>query len=160
MKKFGSLFVVVALFAVPFASIEAKQSAPTIVDIAVGNDNFDVLVAAVTKAGLVDVLNGKRQFTVFAPTDAAFETLFGATEATIITAIEGYTPEQVLDLTDILLYHVVPGVRLSPSVLGAPAYKTLNGAKLTRGELSLVPNLIDLRAKNGVVHVIDTVLVP
>jgi uncharacterized surface protein with fasciclin (FAS1) repeats len=138
----------------------AKPGNQTIVEIVLEDDGeFDVLQAAVVHAGLFDTLNGKGQFTVFAPTDDAFVTLLGAVdEAAAIVAIEGLEPDAV---KEILLYHVTNGRRHSRSVLAAPSYKMLSGDKLTRAEL-LDAGIAetDRSASNGIIHVIDTVLTP
>ena len=138
-----------------------NNAQPSIVEIALGNDNFETLVAAVVAADLVDVLNGKQHFTVFAPTDDAFEAI-------------GLNPDNVGDvpvdaLTDILLYHVTRGDRLSQSVVGAKQIRMVNGDLLfvegtslvtPNNSANLVLDLIDIDARNGVVHVIDSVLLP
>lgn len=137
-----------------------KVASDTIVEIVLRPDGeFDVLQAAVVRAGLVDALNGKNQLTVFAPTDAAFvSTLGAADEAAAIAAIEGLPVET---LTDILLFHVTSGRRNSTSVLAAPNYQMLNGMKLTRTQLSAAGiAATDIQASNGIVHVINTVLIP
>lgn len=132
---------------------------PTVVDQALANDNFSILVQAVVKAGLVDVLNGTGPFTIFAPTNAAFEALF----ATLgISGIADLTAEQ---LTPILTYHVVSGNVLSTQ-LSAGNVETLNGTISVT--LSPAPainansNIIatDVQGSNGVIHVIDNVLLP
>ena len=138
----------------------AKPGALTIVEIVLQPDNeFDVLQAAVVRAGLVDTLNGKGQYTVFAPTDQAFiSTLNVADEAAAIAAVNGLPIEQ---LTDILLYHVTQGRRISKSVLAAPQYNMLNGKVLTREKLSAAGIAqTDISASNGVIHVINAVLMP
>jgi len=132
---------------------------PTVVDQALANDNFSTLVQAVVKAGLVDVLNGTGPFTIFAPTNAAFEALF----ATLgISGIADLTAEQ---LTPILTYHVVSGNVLSTQ-LSAGNIETLNGTISVT--LSPTPAIninskivaTDVQGSNGVIHVIDNVLLP
>lgn len=138
----------------------AKVASSTIVEIVLQPDGeFDVLQAAVVRAGLVDALSGKSQLTVFAPTDAAFvSTLGAANEAAAIAAVEGLPVET---LTDILLFHVTSGRRNSTSVLAAPSYQMLNGMKLTRTQLSAAGiAATDIQASNGIVHVINAVLIP
>jgi transforming growth factor-beta-induced protein len=132
---------------------------PTIVDLAMANSNFSILVEAVVKAGLVETLNGPGPFTVFAPTNAAFEALF--TELGV-TGIADLTAEQ---LTPILLYHVVSGNVRSNQLTNGPV-ETLNGTI----QISLTPsptinatsNIVatDVQGTNGVVHAIDKVLLP
>ena len=150
----------VALAARPDFAAAAKPGNLTIVDIVLQPDGeFDVLQAAVVKAGLVDLLNGKNQHTVFAPTDLAFVTTLGvADEAAAIAAVEGLPVDQ---LTNILAYHVTGGRRTSRSVLAAPSYQMLNGATLTRDALSAAGiAATDISASNGIVHVINAVLLP
>ena len=133
----------------------------TIVDVAKDSD-FDVLVAAVEEAGLVDTLSGNRQLTVFAPTDQAFKDLASAL---------GVEPADLLerdDLADILTYHVTSGRRYSESVLNAPEIKMLNGETVDVDGTTLNGGGLggaeiddtDIEAGNGVVHVIDGVLLP
>ena len=144
----------------PAWAAAAKPGDQTIVDIVLADDNeFDVLQAAVVRADLVGALSGKKQLTVFAPTDDAFIALLGvADEDSALAAVETM---EVGPLTDILLYHVTNGRRNSRSVLAAPRYKMLNGDKLTRAEL-LDSGLgqTDISASNGIIHVIDSVLTP
>ena len=120
----------VALAARPDFAAAAKPGNLTIVDIVLQPDGeFDVLQAAVVKAGLVDLLNGKNQHTVFAPTDLAFVTTLGvADEAAAIAAVEGLPVDQLDQHSG--LSHGSGGRRTSRSVFAAPAYQMLNGAKL------------------------------
>lgn len=144
----------------PTWAAAAKPGNQTIVQIVLAvDDEFDVLQAAVISAGLVDVLNGRGQFTVFAPTDAAFiATLGAADEAEAIAIVESLDVEV---LTNILLYHVTEGRRNSRSVLAAPRYKMLNGQKLSRATLAAAGIAkTDISAKNGIIHVINSVLIP
>ena len=132
---------------------------PSVVDIAVDNSNFSILVQAAVKANLAGTLSGTGPFTIFAPTDAAFEALFSTLG---VTGIADLTAEQ---LTPILLHHVVSG-NVRSSDLSNGAVETLNGPI----EISLSPsptingttNIVatDVQATNGVVHVIDKVLLP
>jgi uncharacterized surface protein with fasciclin (FAS1) repeats len=138
----------------------AKPGTMTIVGIVLQEDGeFDVLQAAVVRAGLVEVLNGSRQFTVFAPTDAAFvATLAVADEAAALAVVNGLDVDV---LKNILLYHVIEGRRTSTSVLAAPSLRMLNGATLTRTKLTTAGiATADIAASNGVVHVINRVLMP
>lgn len=142
------------------AAKAAKPGKSTITQIVLANDGeFDVLQAAVVRAGLADALNGKRQFTVFAPTDAAFvKTLEVANEAAAIDAVNALPIDT---LTDILLYHVTSGRKISTSVLASPSQQMLNGDKLPIDKL-LDAGIFstDLSASNGVIHVINSVLMP
>lgn len=153
------------------AAKAAKPSAVSIVEIVLQDDGeFDVLQAAVIKAGLVDALNGRGQLTVFAPTDQAFvetfEQLLGGplTEQDVIDFIENDGVDQAFGegaLENILLYHVTQGRRISTSVLASPSYRMLNGDVLTRESLSQAGiAAVDISASNGVVHVINSVLLP
>jgi uncharacterized surface protein with fasciclin (FAS1) repeats len=142
------------------AAKAAKPGPASIVEIVLIDDGeFDVLQAAVIKAGLVDALNGKKQLTVFAPTDAAFvKTLGVADEAAALATVDALPVEA---LQKILLYHVIEGRRISTSVLAAPKYKTLNGKFLPRAELAAAGIAeTDISASNGVIHIIDSVLIP
>lgn len=142
------------------ASAAEARAGQSIVEIAVGNPNFTTLVAAVQAAGLVETLNGDRQLTVFAPTDAAFAAL-GLNAGNIGTAL---TAEE---LTGILLYHVTPGRRVSPSVVNAPRIRMLNGqdAAIARTSEGVTIDgarisAVDISARNGIIHVVDAVLLP
>src|SRR3954467_13009191 len=144
----------------PGYSDAAKPGNNTIVDIVLVPDGeFDVLQAAVIKAGLVGALSGTNQLTVFAPTDAAFvATLGAADEAAAIAAVEGLPVDT---LKNILLYHVTSGRRNSNSVLAAPSYQMLNGETLSRDTLSAAGlATVDISASNGIIHVINHVLMP
>jgi len=149
-----------ATSAKPSFADAAKPGTLTIVGIVLQNDGeFDVLQAAVIRAGLVDALNGTSQYTVFAPTDLAFATSLGvANEAAAISAVNSLPIDT---LTDILLFHVTEGRRTSRSVLAAPSYHMVNGATLTRTQLAAAGlAATDISASNGIVHVINAVLFP
>jgi uncharacterized surface protein with fasciclin (FAS1) repeats len=138
----------------------ARPGSRSIVDLVVADDGeFDVLQAAVIRANLVDALSGGTQLTVFAPTDAAFvSTLATGTEAAAIAAVNSL-PVDVL--SNILLYHVTEGRRQSRSVLAAPEYEMLNGGTLTRDALVAAGIAqTDISASNGIVHIINAVLMP
>lgn len=140
--------------------VPAKPGEETIVEIVLRDDGeFDVLQAAVIRAGLVDALSGPRQFTVFAPTDQAFADALGnGNEAAAIAAIQGMDVDA---LTNILLFHVTAGRHTSTSVLASPGYQMLNGQKLTRDQLAAAGiGPTDESASNGIVHVINSVLLP
>jgi uncharacterized surface protein with fasciclin (FAS1) repeats len=149
------------------SGMATKPGGQTITQIVVNNDNFNILKAAVVEAGLDGVLSGSNQYTVFAPTDQAFINLVAAltekdasevTEAEAITTVEGLGNEF---LTNVLLYHVTEGRRNSTSVLAAPSYQMLNNQSLSREELSEAGIAsTDLSASNGVIHVINAVLLP
>jgi uncharacterized surface protein with fasciclin (FAS1) repeats len=144
----------------PDYAAAAKPGNLTIVGLVLQDDGeFDVLQAAVVRAGLVDALNGTTQYTVFAPTDLAFVTTLGvADETAAIAAVNSLPLEK---LTDILLYHVTEGRRTSRSVMAASSYEMLSGATLTRSELLEAGfATTDISASNGIVHVIRAVLIP
>ena len=135
---------------------------PTVVDIAIQNANFSTLVAAVVKAGLVDALNAEGPFTVFAPTNAAFE------EAFIALGVSGIDELTAEALTPILLYHVVPDNVLASEV-STGSVPTLNEESNISIEVSdqgvVLDNsanvvATDVQGSNGVVHVIDSVILP
>jgi len=141
----------------------------TVVDIATGNEDFSTLVSALETAGLVETLQGEGPFTVFAPTNDAFNALL---EELGVSAEELLARE---DLADILTYHVVPQELLAADVLaavedagGTAEVETVNGATLSvsvDGESVVINDsatvtMTDLQAGNGVVHVIDAVLLP
>ncbi len=140
----------------------------TILDIASTNESFTVLAQAVEFAGLGEALDGKRQLTVFAPTDDAFGKLL-AEDQTAQELLESLGKETV---RDILLYHVAPGKRVSNAVLGSKQINTLlkkfidvelDGSNLTVGnEENGFANVVatDVFASNGVIHVIDVVMLP
>ncbi len=136
----------------------ARQSAGTIVDIAVANPDFSTLVAAVTAAGLVDALSGDGPFTVFAPTNDAFAKIPQ-------DALNALLADPTGDLTQILLYHVVPGKVMAADVTDGLSAATLQGATVTFSVVDgvvkindAVVTVTDIEASNGVIHVIDTVL--
>ncbi|ATX67563.1 fasciclin domain-containing protein [Roseinatronobacter bogoriensis] len=145
--------------AVPgFAIADTHEQPGDIVDIAAGNEAFSTLVAAVTAAGLVDTLKGEGPFTVFAPTDEAFAALPEGT-------VEGLL-EDIPALTAILTYHVVPGTVMSGDLEDGMMAETVNGASVTIGvgETVTVDGATviqaDIEASNGVIHVIDSVILP
>jgi uncharacterized surface protein with fasciclin (FAS1) repeats len=137
--------------------LSASAFAQDIVDVASKAGSFNTLVAAVKAAGLVDTLKGPGPFTVFAPTDAAFAKLPKAT-------LDGLLKDPAA-LSKILTYHVVPGKVMAADVK-AGKVKTVNGQELTvktEGGV-MVDNAkvtaTDVAATNGVIHVIDTVVLP
>jgi uncharacterized surface protein with fasciclin (FAS1) repeats len=149
----------VTSFALPINSASAGEG-KTIVGVAVGAGQFNTLVAAVKAAGLVDTLNGAGPFTVFAPTDEAFAKLPAGTVETLLK------PENKDKLVAILTYHVLAGKIMAADVKTMSA-KTVNGkeasikvegGKVTIGAATVVKT--DIAASNGVIHVIDTVLIP
>jgi uncharacterized surface protein with fasciclin (FAS1) repeats len=139
----------------------APAAPATVVDIAVGSADHSTLVTAVTTAGLVETLSGAGPFTVFAPTNAAFAALPAGTVETLLK------PESKADLTGILTYHVVPGTLKAADLTDGQKLKTVNGAELTvsvkDGKVMIDGANVtaaDLVAGNGVVHVLDAVVLP
>jgi uncharacterized surface protein with fasciclin (FAS1) repeats len=153
---------------------EAPAATGNIVAVAQGNGDFSTLVAAVTAAGLAETLSGPGPYTVFAPTNAAFEKVPAATRDALMA------PAGKADLTRILTYHVVPG-RVDAAALtqqiqqggGSAALTTVQGGTLTAragadGSVTLTDAAgntsrvvtTDVAATNGVIHAIDTVVMP
>ena len=131
-----------------------------IVDTAVGAGSFTTLVAAVQAAGLVDTLKGAGPFTVFAPTDEAFAKLPAGTVDDLLK------PENKAKLTAILTYHVVPGKVMSGDLSNGMKAATVQGAEvtiMTEGGVKVNDATVvtpDIAASNGVIHVIDSVIMP
>jgi len=140
---------------------DAKTDTKTIVEIAAGNKDFSTLVAAVKAAGLVETLSGKDALTVFAPTNAAFEKLPKGTVENLLK------PENKAKLVAILTYHVVPGKVMAADVVKLKGAKTVQGQEVkinasadgVKVDAAKVVTT-DIVAKNGVIHVIDTVILP
>lgn len=143
-------------------ALDGRADLPTIADIAETNPNFSILYAALEAAGLTDTFDGRRQYTVFAPTDDAFVALLGDL---------GLTAEELLADTDlltaVLLYHVTPGNRNSTAVVNSGQVRMLNGqfAPVTvDGGAPFIDGApildTDIRASNGTIHVIESVLLP
>ena len=160
MKNIAHLAAAVAALLTINSNQLSAAEEKTIVGVAAGAGQFNTLVAAVKAAGLVDTLNGKGPFTVFAPTDEAFAKLPAGT-------VEGLLkPENKEKLAGILTYHVVAGKVMAADVKTSNV-KTVNGkeaaikvdaGKVTIGAANVVKT--DIAASNGVIHVIDTVLIP
>jgi uncharacterized surface protein with fasciclin (FAS1) repeats len=157
MRKLFS-FVAVLAFAAPTFAAEKD-----IVDTAVAAGNFKTLVAAVKAAGLVETLKGEGPFTVLAPTDEAFAKLPKGTVESLLL------PENKDKLVAILTYHVIPGKAMKADVakLGGKEVKTVQGSpvKVSVGDDGVKINdakviATDIEASNGVIHVIDTVIMP
>jgi uncharacterized surface protein with fasciclin (FAS1) repeats len=155
---------VLALGSVTASAYEssAKKQAPAdIVDTAVAAGSFNTLVAAVQAAGLVETLKGDGPFTVFAPTDAAFAAL---PEGTVESLLK---PENRDQLVAVLTYHVVPGKVTAAEVVNLSEAGTVNGANVTisssYGKVKIDGATVvqaDVMASNGVIHVIDQVILP
>jgi uncharacterized surface protein with fasciclin (FAS1) repeats len=136
-------------------------SAADIVDVAVGAGSFNTLVAAVQAADLVDALKGEGPFTVFAPTDEAFAALPAGTVESLLL------PENKDQLVAVLTYHVIPGKVMSGDIAGQTlAVETLQGSTVdinaTSGVMVDGATVVqaDIEASNGVIHVIDRVILP
>mgnify|MGYP005751804811 FL=1 len=164
MKKSMSILMVVALF---FASAftpktqNVHEVEADIVDLAVQTEFLSTLVAAVKAGELVDVLKGDGPFTVFAPTNEAFAKLPAGTVENLLK------PENKAQLVAVLTYHVVPGKVMSSDLKDGMKAKTAQGSEVTislKDGKAMVNNATvttaDIEASNGVVHVIDTVILP
>lgn len=170
-RLFAGVFAGIVATALGSAAVPvsaATTSSPTIVGIAVSNPDFSTLVAAVGCTGLVPTLNGTAKYTVFAPTNEAFAKL-GLNASNVCTAL----PQSALK--NILLYHVTHGTRLAKSVLPRESGETREirtlladqsfevnsaGVIMTSSGGSSRIVAANIRASNGVIHVIDTVLIP
>jgi uncharacterized surface protein with fasciclin (FAS1) repeats len=140
---------------------QPADQAKDIVDTAVAADGFQTLVAAVKAAGLVDTLKGEGPFTVFAPTDEAFGKLPAGTLDELLK------PENKEKLTAILTYHVMPGKVLAADVVNLKSAKTVQGAEVAiaveNGKVKVDEANVtatDIDCTNGVIHVIDAVILP
>ena len=153
--------VTVAAIGLAVGSANVRAADMDIVDTAVGAGQFTTLTAALGAAGLVDTLRGPGPFTVFAPTDEAFAKL---PEGTVASLLE---PANKQKLVDILKYHVVSGRVFSEDAVAAKQAKTLDGSTLAISVSSAGAKVnnaglvkTDINASNGVIHVIDSVLIP
>jgi uncharacterized surface protein with fasciclin (FAS1) repeats len=153
--------VAAAIIGMAFGATLARAGKQDIVDTAVANGQFKTLAAALNAAGLVNTLKGPGPFTVFAPTDDAFAKLPPGTLDDLLK------PENKGKLTAILTYHVVPGAVTSRQVTNLKEAKTVNGSMLqvsTRDGKVMINNADvvkpDIETSNGVIHVIDAVLLP
>jgi uncharacterized surface protein with fasciclin (FAS1) repeats len=162
MENFMKLFAAVAtMTAILLTSTGANAQMKDIVDTAVGAGKFNTLVAAVKAAGLVETLKGPGPFTVFAPTDDAFAKLPKGTVEDLLK------PENKAKLVGVLTYHVVPSKVMAADIAG----KTMKAKSVQGSELSIDATkgvkidgatviTPDVAASNGVIHTIDTVLMP
>ncbi|EMD77307.1 TPA: fasciclin domain-containing protein [Vibrio diabolicus] len=148
-------------FMLPVKAHEHGMMKADIVDVATENGSFNTLVAAVKAADLVDTLKGEGPFTVFAPTDDAFAKLPDGTIDMLLM------PENKDKLVSILTYHVVPGKVMAADVVKLDKTTTVQGQDVmikTMGDKVMVNDAnvmaTDVKAKNGVIHVIDTVIMP
>jgi uncharacterized surface protein with fasciclin (FAS1) repeats len=159
-SQLGNL-VLAAAVALGASSMGVRAAEKNIVDTVVGAGTFKTLAAAITAAGLVDTLKGPGPFTVFAPTDAAFAALPAGTLDSLLK------PENKPQLTEILTYHVVAGKVMAADVVKLNQAKTVNGKPITikvSGDTVMTNDakvtMTDVVASNGVIHVIDKVLLP
>jgi uncharacterized surface protein with fasciclin (FAS1) repeats len=154
-----TILAAAAAFAISGSAIASSHQAD-IVDTAVAAGSFETLVAAVQAAGLVDTLKGDGPFTVFAPTDEAFAAL---PEGTVESLLQEENRDQLIS---ILTYHVVPGAVMSGDLEDGMMAATVEGSEVTftLGDGAMVDgaNIIqaDIEASNGVIHVIDAVIMP
>ena len=147
-----------------FAQYSDSEDQPDIVETAVSADGFNTLVTALQEAELVSTLQGEGPFTVFAPTDEAFAALPDGTLESLLQ------PENRDQLVNILTYHVVPGkvmasdvtqLEQANTVAGAPiSIQVSDGTVMLMGDNTAQVVQTDIEASNGVIHVIDTVLMP
>ena len=150
-------FQTIGYHAASNAKKPAKAATGDIIDVAVGAGSFNTLAAALTAAGLVDTLKGKGPFTVFAPTDAAFAKIPKADLDALL--------KDKAKLTSVLTYHVVAGKVMAADVK-AGKVKTVQGSELTVSTTGGVlvdkakVTATDIVANNGVIHVIDSVIMP
>lgn len=154
----GFALAVAAAYSLPAHASEPKKD---IVDTAISAGNFTTLATALGAAGLVDTLKSEGPFTVFAPTDEAFAKLPAGTVETLLK------PENKDQLTAILTYHVVPGKMKAADVVKLTEAKTVNGKPLSisvKGGSVMINGAkvtaADVAASNGVIHVIDSVILP
>ena len=159
MKSTGFALILAVLLSAP--AIQAGTAQKDIIDTAVAAGSFNTLVAALQAADLIDTLKGKGPFTVFAPTDDAFKKLPPGTVESLLK------PENKEKLRAILTYHVVAGKVTAAEVMKLSSAKTLNGQSVaisTTDGTVMVNNAkvvkADIHASNGVIHVIDTVILP
>jgi uncharacterized surface protein with fasciclin (FAS1) repeats len=159
MMKFATAAITAGGLAL--ASVSASAGEKDIVDTAVGAGQFKTLATALQAAGLVDTLKGAGPFTVFAPTDDAFAKLPAGTVDNLLK------PENKDQLVAVLTYHVVPGKVMAADVVNVSEAATVNGKKLAvkvDGGTVMINDAkvtaTDIAATNGVIHVIDSVVLP
>ncbi len=155
----GIVHVIDAVILPPSVAKAASTSDQTIAAIAAGNPDFSTLVAALSRAGLVQVFNGTQKFTVFAPTNAAFDD--AAKLLHFRNGAEMVAQLDVKTLTAVLTYHVIPGELFAKDVVGADNLKMLDGGNAdvsVRSGQAFIDNVkiaaTDIRASNGVIHVL------
>ena len=161
MNRIGAIAVILAICTSAVATPKKNSGNKDIVGTAIAAGSFQTLVTALKAADLVDTLKGAEPFTVFAPTDEAFAKLPAGTLDNLLK------PENKEKLRAILTYHVIPGNVPSAKVVTLSSAKTLNGqeVKITANGGDVMVNnahvvKADIPASNGVIHVIDTVILP
>ena len=161
MKMVKRMMMAAGIAAAVMIATPAQAQTRDIVDTAVAAGQFKTLAAALKAAGLIDTLKGPGPFTVFAPTDEAFAKLPKGTVEDLLK------PENKAKLTAVLTYHVVPGKVMAADVVKVKEAKTVqggalkvsaSGGKVTVDNATVVKT--DIAASNGVIHVIDTVILP
>jgi uncharacterized surface protein with fasciclin (FAS1) repeats len=159
-SKLATLAVVATAIA-SISSAPARATGTDVVDTALATGQFKTLAAGLDGAGLVSILKGPGPFTVFAPTDAAFAKLPAGTVDDLLK------PENKARLAAILTYHVVPGRVMAADVVRLEEARTVNGemvdVKVDGGSVMINDAKVtaaDVTASNGVIHVIDTVMLP
>jgi transforming growth factor-beta-induced protein len=161
-KTLPIMFLLLAFASASIAGDKGRSKLPTITEIAETTDGFGILYAALEASGLDEKFDGKRHFTVFAPTDKAFEQLLidlGISAGDLLNNTEL--------LVTVLSYHVTRGDRYSGSVIASGALKMLDGnvtSTSVTSEGAMIDDAIikgpDVRASNGVIHIIDKVILP
>ncbi|MCC5873928.1 MAG: fasciclin domain-containing protein [Gammaproteobacteria bacterium] len=161
LRWFASAMAVLALAAALNAQAGHHRHQADIVDTAVSAGQFETLVAAVEAAGLVETLKGEGPFTVFAPTDEAFANLPDGTVESLLQ------PENIDQLRAVLTYHVVAGKVMAADVVELDSAATVQGSSVTistmgGGVMIDHANVVqaDIETSNGVIHVIDAVMLP
>jgi uncharacterized surface protein with fasciclin (FAS1) repeats len=159
LKRMLAVIAAVLVIAVPASSASAAAPSKNIVETAAGAPQFSTLVSLVKKAGLVGVLSGKTNYTVFAPTNAAFKKVPKKT-------LNELAADKAM-LKKVLLYHVLPGKVPASKVLKTKSATTAEGSKVTfsvRGSSAFVNESkiikTDIRCSNGIIHAINAVLLP
>ncbi|HKL02347.1 MAG TPA: fasciclin domain-containing protein [Cryomorphaceae bacterium] len=158
MKNYYGIFMMVAVFALSFGDVTAQKK--NIVELAAGNEQLSTLVTAVKAAGLVETLSSEGPFTVFAPTNKAFAALPEGVLASLLK------PENKDQLVAVLTYHVIPASISSTDLKDGMTAATAQGENimvdLRDGAKINGANVVkaDIKASNGMVHVIDAVILP
>lgn len=158
MKTLISFLIISAITMAPAIAADHDKASADIVDTAVAAGSFSTLAAALQAAGLVDALKGEGPFTVFAPTDEAFAKLPKGTVEALL--------EDKDALTKVLTYHVLSGKVMASDVTGLTSAPTLQGSSISIDTSNGVKideamvTQVDIETSNGVIHVIDSVLIP